>query len=57
MREINREMEGEDRTCFILLTHSEVETTVDNDTNNGRNETTVETSDTIGSQSLPVNID
>ena len=39
-----------------LLTETEVETSVDNDTNDGRNETSVETSDTIGSEGLLVNI-
>jgi hypothetical protein len=39
------------------VVHAEVQTTVDNDTKNGRTETTVETSDTIGSEGLPVDID
>ena len=39
------------------VVHAEVETTVDNDTNDGRGETTVETSDTIRCKSFPVNID
>ena len=38
------------------LTETKVETTVDNDTDNGGNETTVETGNTVGSQSLPVDI-
>ena len=36
---------------------TEVETTVDDDTNDGGDETTVETRDTIGSEGLPVDID
>ena len=43
---------GEDK----LLTETEVETSVDNDTNDGRNETSVKTSNTIGSEGLLVNI-
>jgi hypothetical protein len=39
------------------VVHSEVETTVDDDTNNGRGETTVETGNTIGSEGLLVDID
>jgi len=39
------------------VVHSEVETTVDNDTNDGRDETTVETGDTIRSEGLPVDVD
>jgi len=36
---------------------TEVQSTVDNDTNDGRNESTVETGDTVGSESLLVNRD
>jgi len=39
------------------VVHSEVETTVDDDTNDGRDETTVETGDTIRSEGLPVDVD
>jgi hypothetical protein len=45
----------EDRLDRIV--HTEVETTVDDDTSNWGTETTVETRDTIGSESLLVNID
>lgn len=38
------------------IVHSEVETTVDDDTSNGRAETTVETGDTIRGESLLVDI-
>ena len=39
------------------IVDTEVETTVDDDTNDGRDEATVETSDTIRSKSLLVDID
>jgi len=39
------------------VVHSEVKTTVDDDTSNGRTETTVETGNTIGSEGLAVDID
>lgn len=39
------------------VVHSEVETTVDDDTSDGRHETTVKTGNTIGSESLAVDID
>lgn len=45
----------DDRLDRVVQT--EVETSVDNDTNDGRNETSVETSDTIGSEGLSVDID
>ena len=38
------------------VVHTEVKTTVNNDTSNGRTETTVKTSNTIGSEGLLVNI-
>jgi hypothetical protein len=37
--------------------HTEVETTVDDDTSYGRTETTVETGDTVGGEGLLVNVD
>lgn len=37
-------------------TETEVKTTVDDDTNNGWDETTVETADTVRSERLPVNV-
>jgi hypothetical protein len=40
----------------IVLTETEVETSVDNDTNNGGNETSVKTGNTVGSEGLLVNI-
>jgi hypothetical protein len=39
------------------IVHTEVETTVDDDTSDGRTETTVETSDTIRGESLLVDVD
>ena len=39
------------------VVHAEVKTTVDDDTSDGRTETTVETSDTIGGKGLTVDID
>ena len=39
------------------IVDTKVETTVDDDTNDGGDETTVETRDTIGSEGLPVDID
>lgn len=39
------------------IVHSEVETTVDDDTEDGRTETTVKTGDTIGGDGLPVDVD
>jgi hypothetical protein len=39
------------------IVHAEVETTVDDDTNDGGHETTVETSNTIGSEGLAVDVD
>lgn len=39
------------------VVHAEVKTTVDNDTSDGGHETTVKTSNTIGSERLAVNID
>ena len=39
------------------VVHAEVETTVDNDTSNGRHETTVETGDTVRREGLLVDID
>lgn len=45
----------EDRLDRVV--HAEVEATVDDDTSDGRHETTVETSDTISSKSLLVDID
>lgn len=39
------------------VVHTEVKTTVDDDTENGRTETTVETGDTVGSKSLLVDVD
>lgn len=39
------------------LTETEVETSVDNDTNDGGNETSVETGNTVGSEGLLVDID
>ena len=39
------------------VVHTEVETTVDNDTSNGGEETTVETGNTVGSEGLLVDID
>jgi hypothetical protein len=41
----------------VKLTKTKVETTVDNDTNNGGDESTVKTSDTVGSEGLSVDID
>ena len=38
------------------VVHAEVQTTVDDDTSDGRAETTVQTSDTIGSQGLLVDV-
>ena len=38
------------------VVHAEVETTVDNDTSNGGHETTVETTDTVGSEGLLVDV-
>ncbi len=38
-------------------TETKVQTAVDNDTNNGGDETTVETGDTVGSKGLPVDVD
>jgi hypothetical protein len=39
------------------VVHAEVETTVDNDADDGRKETTVETSNTIGGEGLLVDVD
>lgn len=39
-----------------ILTETEVETSVDNDTNNGRDETSVKTGNTVRSEGLLVNI-
>jgi hypothetical protein len=39
------------------VVHTEVETTVDDDTSDGRTETTIETGDTIGGEGLLVDID
>lgn len=39
------------------VVETEVETTVDNDTNNGRDEATVETGDTVSGEGLAVDVD
>lgn len=39
------------------VVHTEVQTTVDNDTKNGGTETTVETGNTVGGESLLVDVD
>jgi hypothetical protein len=48
---------GKETQADTVLTKTEVQSTVDNDTNDGRNESTVETGDTVGSESLLVNRD
>ena len=51
-------LEGSDEQDRLdRIVHSEVQTAVDDDTGNGRTETTVETKDTIASKSISVDID
>jgi hypothetical protein len=42
---------------FERIVHTEVETSIDNDTSDGRTEPTVQSADTVGSKGLPVDID
>jgi hypothetical protein len=54
-KEVTLERTDEDNRLDGVV-HTEVKTTVNHDTSNGRTETTVETADTISSKSLLVNI-
>ena len=42
---------------FERIVHTEIETSIDNDTSDGRTETTVQTANTVGSKGLLVDID
>src|SRR5271170_4862164 len=42
---------------FERIVQTEVETSIDNDTGDGRTETTVQSADTVGSKGLPVDVD
>lgn len=55
-QEVTLEGTGE-KNGFEGIVHSEVETTVDNDTSNGWTETTVETEDTVTGDGLLVDVD
>ena len=48
---------GEDRQLTKRIVDTKVETTVDDDTNDGGDETTVETGNTITREGLPVDVD
>lgn len=49
-------VKGEERTRLKGIVTSEVKTSVDNDTNNGGNESSVKTGNTIGSKGLLVDV-
>ena len=55
-QEVTLKSTGEDDRLERVV-HTEVETTVDDDTSNGGHETTVKTSNTVGGEGLLVDID